>query len=325
MCSVLVVERPPDKPISPLPLQCFPSTWTATNERYQLRSTQSGIGVGPPSGSGRLGSSDGIPSGKSFYTCVFHRRLRPYVQLAPQYYPLPACLIDHADSVRRDGSHVNISTDQDASPAAIATNLDSPLHITWGNARWNDLVGRAGLEECVDLTSLKRFHEWLEADQVEDGNVTLSLELKQGATLTLIRTCVPAIPPRKRSFTIVTTTHLSYPNTDRDTPEQLSNGSAGHEPPQSVSTGRRVSLDDIPELEITSNSTKDRGCDGVDEGKPPGTIITDCQLLLEQVDWSKTSLGPRHTWPPSIELMIKTVMASKTQDALWVGEECVMI
>jgi hypothetical protein len=53
--------------------------------------------------------------------------------------------------------------------------------------------------------------------------------------------------------------------------------------------------------------------------------VTDCQQLLELTDWSQTCLGPRRTWSPVINVMIDVIMASKTQDALWLGVDFVMI
>jgi hypothetical protein len=65
------------------------------------------------------------------------------------------------------------------------------------------------------------------------------------------------------------------------------------------------------------------------DSSPPSTTPTsrslDCRQLLDQTDWSLTPLGPRKEWSPSVEMMIKIIMASETQDALWLGEECVMI
>lgn len=52
---------------------------------------------------------------------------------------------------------------------------------------------------------------------------------------------------------------------------------------------------------------------------------TDCKTLLETTDWSKTSLGLRSTWSPVLETMIAIVMASPTQDSLWLGADFNMI
>lgn len=51
----------------------------------------------------------------------------------------------------------------------------------------------------------------------------------------------------------------------------------------------------------------------------------DCQLLLNDTDWSKTSLGPRQNWSSVIEMMIAVIMRSPTQDALWLGKDFNMI
>jgi hypothetical protein len=52
---------------------------------------------------------------------------------------------------------------------------------------------------------------------------------------------------------------------------------------------------------------------------------TDCRVLLDRTDWSETSLGPRPTWSPVIEMMINIVMSSRTQDALCLGQDFNMI
>ncbi|KAL7425265.1 hypothetical protein Q5752_000953 [Cryptotrichosporon argae] len=65
-------------------------------------------------------------------------------------------------------------------------------------------------------------------------------------------------------------------------------------------------------------------------GAGPGTASparqeTDCRVLLDQTDWSKTSLGPRESWSPQLECMINLVIDSNTQDSLWLGTDFVQI
>lgn len=57
----------------------------------------------------------------------------------------------------------------------------------------------------------------------------------------------------------------------------------------------------------------------------PTSLDSECRRLLDELDWSTTSLGPRSTWSPVVEMMIDVVLRSPTQDALWLGSDFNMI
>ena len=57
----------------------------------------------------------------------------------------------------------------------------------------------------------------------------------------------------------------------------------------------------------------------------PAGPVTDCAILLETADWSKTSLGPRETWGTALATMVEIIMASPTPESLWVGGNFNMI
>jgi hypothetical protein len=51
------------------------------------------------------------------------------------------------------------------------------------------------------------------------------------------------------------------------------------------------------------------------------SATTTCWQTLESVDWSKTKLGPRASWPDSYDTILAIVFQSPSQDAVWLGED----
>jgi hypothetical protein len=52
---------------------------------------------------------------------------------------------------------------------------------------------------------------------------------------------------------------------------------------------------------------------------------TSVEYLLQNTDWSKTSLGPRSRWPQSLRTMLSLVQALPLQATLWWGPELVLL
>lgn len=52
---------------------------------------------------------------------------------------------------------------------------------------------------------------------------------------------------------------------------------------------------------------------------------THCRVLLEEMDWSSTSIGPRDSWPKEIRTLVKITMSSFTMDCVFIGPELLMV
>ena len=59
--------------------------------------------------------------------------------------------------------------------------------------------------------------------------------------------------------------------------------------------------------------------------RKPITDTTSVEYLLQNTDWSKTSLGPRSRWPQSLRTMLSLVQALPLQATLWWGPELVLL
>jgi hypothetical protein len=49
------------------------------------------------------------------------------------------------------------------------------------------------------------------------------------------------------------------------------------------------------------------------------TGIPSCRELLETTDWSKTSIGPRSSWPAVIHAMVELAFGTRANDAVYYG------
>lgn len=69
--------------------------------------------------------------------------------------------------------------------------------------------------------------------------------------------------------------------------------------------------------------------DGYHSGLTPGNVamntMDDCWAMVNSVDWSKTKLGPRSSWPEAIDSLLSVVFATQSIDALWLGEDLHLI
>jgi hypothetical protein len=59
--------------------------------------------------------------------------------------------------------------------------------------------------------------------------------------------------------------------------------------------------------------------------RKPFTDATSVEYLLQNTDWSKTSLGPREQWSQSLRTMLSLVQALPLQATLWWGPDLVLI
>lgn len=81
-------------------------------------------------------------------------------------------------------------------------------------------------------------------------------------------------------------------------------------PPRALHFSRDGSVTQMsrPALDATSNG-----------------IPLSVEALLEMTDWSRTPFGPRHAWPPSLQVMVNFVMFFPHAASIWWGKErCVI-
>jgi len=51
----------------------------------------------------------------------------------------------------------------------------------------------------------------------------------------------------------------------------------------------------------------------------------ECWAMMDSVDWSQTSLGPRAQWIDTIDPLLSVIFQSKTADCLWLGKDLTLI
>lgn len=197
-----------------------------------------------------------------------------------------------------------------ASPPVNGQGEGGP-YIIWSNKLWDELTGGGDLKDVVD----KRSYDVLRSQISKPGSPSNILNLALSRPLVTLRFAQTFHAPPSSSTSPSSPYHIltcledtsairthhrrrSSPSYRTGSPSPFFLGAAE----QSLSS----SPDKSPRPAFTPQTT-------------------DCRQLLELTDWSKTSLGPRETWSPVIETMISVIMASPTQDALWLGPEFNMI
>ena len=51
------------------------------------------------------------------------------------------------------------------------------------------------------------------------------------------------------------------------------------------------------------------------------TAAEECWRMVDEFDWSKTTLGPRADWADAVDPLLAVVFNSKTEDSLWLGDD----
>lgn len=224
--------------------------------------------------------------------------------LTLQSYPFPAAVFSLAHRPDQRSTPVGYDTDDNirndtysALTSTLTEEHDIGHHIEWSNEKWRRLLSESELRENI---AAEAFQTWV----ASDGEEVFTLELSQASiTVHLVKATVSNV-------CVVTSVCLeatacaktsSPTSTPLPTPSTLSRRS---------STVSEI-YPDMPPL--TPPLTL------------PGFVTTDCYLLLEHTDWARTALGPRSKWSPVVETMIAVMMASATQDSLWLGRDFQMI
>ncbi|WWD18860.1 hypothetical protein CI109_103315 [Kwoniella shandongensis] len=182
--------------------------------------------------------------------------------------------------------------------------------IVWSNEKW------MGEETLNDVVGLNTFREWIGQEELEDSGDVFSLE-SLGSPLHLIRTTFPLNPPSNPSqdLRIVTSVQLK-PHVHFATEAGILEHNHNHTLP----TPHSLSSVPAPSQALRKSSIPDLTLSPL-----PLPTNMDCKYLLEHTDWSATAMGPRLGWSPVIEMMINVIMASPTQDSLWLGTDFQMI
>lgn len=175
---------------------------------------------------------------------------------------------------------------------------DTPRRIAWSNPAWQETVTALGPIASIVLRGLL---DWVTHPDSAD---TFMLDIDLGRKLLLAKTLMPPGTPTTYVLWVVTSVRM---------------GQTGPIPPSLFAGGQSEAS---PEPACSSNK---RRRSPSSEYESASTLPTDCKYLLDHADWSKTSLGPRSTWSPVIEMMINLIMSSKTQDALWLGKDLNLI
>lgn len=95
------------------------------------------------------------------------------------------------------------------------------------------------------------------------------------------------------------------------------------------SSGRSSGGSYFPSQSQRSSSARVRSYRGrqasVDNAEAYNAQMTEaasaCWQMVEQVDWSKTKLGPRSEWKEDFDGLLSIVFQSPSQDSLWIGED----
>jgi hypothetical protein len=166
----------------------------------------------------------------------------------------------------------------------------------WNNASWNDLSLGRTLQNCLSTDHSKEFDVWL-----GDGDTTGSV-----FNLTIASIAIPFVKSRiENKLTaepLLVLTALGPGQSVRRDGERSINI-------------KRFS----PSLpwEVTNMSPI--------VTVPKTTPRLDCRYLVDTYDWASTTLGPRSSWPSLLESMVSLVLASPTQDCVWVGNDFPLI
>lgn len=249
-----------------------------------------------------------------------------------QNYPFPAFVLSICDSptstptVERSAPFtLNLHSGGDK-----AYTQSAAIEVVWRNSRWDRLTQQRNLADIISPDSLDRLARWVQrSSDAEDGKGkdeaevdTFQLEMQLGPPHSVILPLACSAISSSSSASVDTlfiVTALSsgraveVPERPAPTPVQ----STSLSPSLSRSVSRYSSISSIPSP-------------GPGSALPSPPLATvprslDCRFLLDTMDWSQTSLGPRKSWSPVVETMIAVVFASPTQDSLWLGSDFNMI
>jgi hypothetical protein len=208
-------------------------------------------------------------------------------------------------------------------------------------------MGPADISECVSSHTLRYFLEWIKRpssdsnarnhqplDMHNENGVPDQLELVslRQARLVLVKTRIPSSGIKARPLIVVTAVSVTNPSpptkrTDLSPASQTATTArSSSENGDTRNDHAQTSLNDTQHLMLNPSDPEAKSDPILNEpDRQVSPAVVDCIQLLQQTDWSKTCLGPRQDWSPSINVVIDVVMASETQDAFWLGEDFVMI
>lgn len=213
---------------------------------------------------------------------------------------------ERLDSEAQDAALVAEETDDDVAPLH---DFHKPprVQIVWANEQWNRLACGMAIHDLVQPTTLAAFTAWVEAqsedlsDAVAHATASFGLELQTPAGVGMTMDVIKTRHSGGSGLLIVTATRLQTTKPRASPPVDL---------PKTIQ--RNMAARTAPEIVNLVPPASDEA-------------VPLCSTLLEETDWSKTSLGPRENWSPEIKLMVHLVFSSLDEDSVWIGPDCIVI
>ncbi|CAK9786228.1 hypothetical protein CC85DRAFT_260792 [Cutaneotrichosporon oleaginosum] len=186
--------------------------------------------------------------------------------------------------------------------AAMSTfTYDQPHGSTscvWYNPQWSKVAGDLPLAAIVDPTTFAALEGWVESNietrnnnsRVSRDSAQFSLDV-QGTNLQLVKTRHDKHPPNTVLWIITCTklTERAYGGSEQGSSEH----DYGH--PMIAHLAKSLGADD------------------------PHS----CVKLMETIDWSKKSIGPRSKWASEINAMVSLVLITVPPVALWISDDLI--
>ncbi|KAL1409269.1 hypothetical protein Q8F55_006102 [Vanrija albida] len=209
------------------------------------------------------------------------------------------------------------------------------MKILWENAHMNRLTLGRPIASLMDSHMVAGLQEWAETDQtvgfqVPSPATVLTLKMSAtGMTIDVVKSRLPVEPDSVWASVVLTA--IAPARIDEDQ-EKDKPGARFHNrllaPPYSRQGPNAMAIETLapdtvsflmPYRRQTRNSLVYN-----DDGRRLH-LTKQCHLLIDEIDWEETPLGPKADWPVEILATASIAFSSFTQDCVYVGKDLVMI
>lgn len=207
------------------------------------------------------------------------------------------------------------------------------MKILWENVHMNRLTLGRPIASLMDSHMAAGLQEWAETDQIVGFEIlspSTVLTLKMSATgmsVDVVKSRLPVEPGSPWACVVLTA--VAPARVDEEVPKpsaRFQNRLLA--PPYTRQGPNAMSIETLPPDTVsflmpyrrrTRNSLVYN-----DDGRRYN-LTKQCHLLMDEVDWSETVLGPKADWPVEILATASIAFSSFTQDCVYVGKDLIMI
>lgn len=228
-----------------------------------------------------------------------------------------------------------LHTLQLGSVAPVSAPLSVGARVEWANEHAHRILRGRPLNELVDGHLLAAFQEWAESEVDSRETTVFTLEVLDPPTaLELVKARQRRDPTLETVLVVLTAIRVVDRLRGDETKDASTPAVGGQRPVRPVHPTVGPAL--VPPLPVSPDTysvilpfrrkTRQGMAYSTDRiAGPKQDVAKQCHLLLEELDWTQTSLGPKETWPPEILSAISIAFSSFTQDVVFVGKDLIMV